>query len=95
MPWINSREGELDRGDGVASRGLRVFPSAFFLLLTEVLLSFAFFLTTIFLGATFLGVVFLAALDFPMAFLGLAERGPAALDRVLPFFAVCVGVAII
>jgi hypothetical protein len=30
-----------------------------------------------------------------MAFFGLAEREAAALDRVLPFFAVCVGVAII
>ena len=88
MPWINSREAGLGRGDGVALV-LLVFPPAFFLLPTEVFLPFVFFSAASFFGATFL-----AALGLAMAFCGLAEREAAALDRVLPFFAVCVGVAI-
>ena len=90
MPWINSREAGLGRGDGVATRVLLVFPLAFFLLPTGACLALFFFSAESFFGATFL-----AALGLPMAFFGLAEREAAALDRVLPFFAVCVGVAII
>lgn len=90
MPWINSREAGLGRGDGVVTPGLLVFPPAFFLLPTEVRPPFVFFSAASFFGATFL-----AALGLPMAFFGLAEQGAAALDRVFPFFAVCVGVAII
>jgi len=85
MPWINSREAGLGRGDGVVTLGLLVFPPAFFLLPREVCPPFVFFSAA----------TFLAALGLPMAFFGLAEQGAAALDRVFPFFAVCVGVAII
>ena len=90
MPWTNSREAGLGRGDGVVTLGLLVFPLAFFLLPTEVRPPFVFFSAASFFGATFL-----AALGLPVAFFGLAEREAAALDRVFPFFAVCVGVAII
>ena len=90
MPWINLREPGLGRGDGVDTLGLPVFPPAFFPLPTEVFAPSAFFSPASFLGATFL-----AALGLPLAFFGLAERAAAALDRVLPFFVVCVGVAII
>ena len=89
MPWINSSEAGFGRGDGVATLGLLVFPSAFFLV-TEGFPPFAFSS-----GATFFGVAFFAALGFPMAFFGLVERGAAVLGRVFAFFAVCVGVAII
>ena len=84
MPWTNSREAGLGRGDGAVTLGLLVFPLAFFRA-TEVFPPFGFFS----------GVTFLAALGLPMAFFGLAERGVAVLDRVFAFFAVCVGVAII
>ncbi len=89
MPWTNSREAGLGRGDGVVTLGLLVFPLAFFRA-TEVFPPFGFFS-----GVTFFGATFLAALGLPMAFFGLAERGVAVLDRVFAFFAVCVGVAII
>ena len=89
MPWTNSREAELGRGDGVVTLGLLVFPLAFFRV-TEGFPPFGFFS-----GVTFFEATFLAALGLPMAFFGLAERGAAVLDRVFAFFAVCVGVAIV
>ena len=89
MPWTNSREAELGRGDGVVTLGLLVFPLAFFRV-TEGFPPFGFFS-----GVTFFEATFLAALGLPMAFFGLAERGAVVLDRVFAFFAVCVGVAII
>ena len=89
MPWTNSREAGLGRGDGVVTLGLLVFPLAFFRA-TEGFPPFGFFS-----GVTFFGATFLTALGLPMAFFGLAEREVAALDRVFAFFAVCVGVAII
>ncbi len=63
MPWTNSREAGLGRGDGVVTLGLLVFPPAFFLLPTEVRPPFVFFSAASFFGATFL-----AALGLPMAF---------------------------
>jgi len=89
MPWTNSREAGVVRGDGVVTLGLLVFPLAFFRV-TEGFPPFGFFS-----GVTFFEATFLAALGLPMAFFGLAERGAAVLDRVFAFFAVCVGVAII
>ncbi|MDE0920241.1 MAG: hypothetical protein OSA08_09110 [Arenicellales bacterium] len=89
MPWTNSREAGVGRGDGAVTLGLLVFPLAFFRV-TEVFPPFGFFS-----GVTFFEATFLAALGLPMAFFGLAERGAAVLDRVFAFFAVCVGVAII
>ena len=94
MPWTNSREAELGRGDGVVTLGLLVFPLAFFRV-TEIFPPFGFFSGVTFFEATFFEVTFLAALGLPMAFFGLAERGAAVLDRVFAFFPVCVGVAII
>ena len=85
MPWINSREAEFARDDGVATLGLLVFPRAFFLAPGWVLLPVAFFSAE----------TFLVAPGLSAAFFGLAARGAAALDRVFRFFAVCVGVAII
>ena len=90
MPWTNSREAGLGRGDGVVTLGLLVFPPAFFLLPTEVRPPVVFLS-----GARIFWAPLFGALGLPMAFFGLAEREAAALDRVLPFFAVCVGVAII
>ena len=89
MPWTNSREAGLGRGDGVVTLGLLVFPLAFFRV-TEGFPPFGFFS-----GVTFFEATFLAALGLPMAFFGRAERGAAVLDRVFAFFAVCVGVAIV
>lgn len=89
MPWTNSREAGVVRGDGVVTLGLLVFPLAFFRV-TEGFPPFGFFS-----GVTFFEATFLAALGLPMAFFGLAERGAAVLDRVFAFFAVCVGVAIV